>query len=74
MFLYYTRGLVRWVGGVHGEDVGAMKAEGEARLEPPKNSWLCVYGLLRAGSGIQGVRGGGHLRVRSWQWITWCHG
>ena len=30
MFLYYTRGLVRWVGGVHCGDMGAMKAE--ARL------------------------------------------
>ena len=37
MFLYYTRGLVRWVGGVHCGDMGAMKAEGQARLEPPRN-------------------------------------
>ena len=31
MFLYYTRGLMRWVGGVHCGDTGAMKAEGQAR-------------------------------------------
>ena len=37
MFVYYTRGLMRWVGGVHSGDTGAMKAEGEARLEPPRN-------------------------------------
>ena len=74
MFLYYTRGLVRWVGGVHCGDMGAMKAEGKARLEPAPKSWLCIYGLLRAGSGIRGVRGGGQLRVRRWQWIPWGHG
>ena len=28
MFLYYTRGLVRWVGGVHYGDMEVMKAEG----------------------------------------------
>ena len=37
MCLYYTRGLVRWVGGMHYGDVEAMKAEGQARLEPPRN-------------------------------------
>ena len=37
MFLYYTRGMVRWVGRVHCGDLGAMKAEGQARLEPPRN-------------------------------------
>ena len=37
MFLYYTRGLLRWVGGIHYGDMGAMKAEGQARLEPPRN-------------------------------------
>ena len=37
VFLYYTRGLVRWDGGVHCGDMGAMKAEGQARLEPPRN-------------------------------------
>ena len=37
MFLYYTRGLVRWVGDVHCGDIGAMKAEAQARLEPPGN-------------------------------------
>ena len=38
MFLYYTRGLMRWVGGVHCGDTEAMKAEGQARLEPPENT------------------------------------
>ena len=28
---------MRWVGGVHCGDTGAMKAEGQARLEPPRN-------------------------------------
>ena len=37
MFLYYTRGLVQWAGGVHCGDMGAMKAEGQARLDPPRN-------------------------------------
>ena len=36
MFLYCTRGLVRWVGSVHCGDMGAMKAEGQARLDPPE--------------------------------------
>ena len=36
MFLYYTGKLMRWVGGVHCGDTGAMKAEGQARLEPPR--------------------------------------
>ena len=42
MFLYYTRGLMRWVGGVHCGDMGAMKAEGQATLEPPRNPG-CAY-------------------------------
>ena len=37
VFLYFTRGLMRWVGGVHCGNMGAMKAEGQARLEPPRN-------------------------------------
>ena len=37
MFLYYTRGSMRWVVGIHCRDTGAMKAEGQARLEPPGN-------------------------------------
>ena len=36
MFLYYTRGMVRWVGGVPCGDMGAMKAEGQARLSLPE--------------------------------------
>ena len=43
------------------ETLGAMKAKGQARLEPPRKSWLCIYGLLHAGSGLHGVRGGGRL-------------
>ena len=37
VFLYYTRRLVRSAGGVHFVDMGAMKAEGQARLEPPRS-------------------------------------
>ena len=37
VFLYFTRGLMRWVGGVHCGDMGVMRAEGQARLEPPRN-------------------------------------
>ena len=33
MFLYYTRGMVRWVGSVHCGDMGAMKAEGRSLPE-----------------------------------------
>ena len=44
MFLYYTRGLVRWVGGVHCGDMGAMKAEGQARLGPPRNPGYAYTG------------------------------
>ena len=34
---YLPRGMVRWVGDVHSGDMGAMKAEGQARLKPPRN-------------------------------------
>ena len=44
MFLYYTRGLVRWVGGVHYGDMEAVKAEGQARLEPPRNPGYASMG------------------------------
>ena len=37
MFLYYTKGLLRWIGCVHYGDIEAMKAGGQARLEPPRN-------------------------------------
>ena len=59
MFLYYTRGLVRWVGGVHCGDMGAMKAEGQARLEPPRNpgyayTGYCVLAVGYVESGVVG--------------------
>ena len=60
MFLYYTRGLVRWDGGVHCGDMGAMKAEGQARLEPPKIVAMHIRAIA-CGSGIRGVRGGGQF-------------
>ena len=44
MFLYYTRRLVRWVGSVHYGDMEAMKAEGQARLEPPRNPGSATMG------------------------------
>ena len=59
MFLYYTRGLVRWVGGVHCGGMGAMKAEGQARLEPPRNpgyayTGYCVLAVGYVESGVVG--------------------
>ena len=59
MFLYYTRGLVRWVGGVYYGDMGAMKAEGQARLEPPRNpgyayTGYCVLAVGYVESGVVG--------------------
>ena len=62
MFLYYTRGLVRWDGGVHCGDMGAMKAEGQARLEPPRNpgyahTGYCVLAEEYLESGVVGSLG-----------------
>ena len=59
MFLYYTGGLVRSVGGVHYGEMEAMKAEGQARLEPPRNPGYISTGFLHAGSGLRGVKGRG---------------
>ena len=57
MLLYSTGGGLRLVRDVHNEDQGAMKAEGQARLEPPRNTGcvsrdLCV---CAAGSGLHKV-------------------
>ena len=62
MFLYYTRGLMRWVGGVHCGDTGAMKAEGQAWLEPPRNpgcaqKGYCVLAVGYEESGVVGIYG-----------------
>ena len=59
MFLYYTRGRMRWVGGVHCGDMGAMKAEGQARLEPPRNPGYAYTGycVLAEGNMESGVVG-----------------
>ena len=59
MFLYYTSGHVRWVGGVHCGDMGAMKAEGQARLEPPRipgcaHTGYCVLAEGNVESGVVG--------------------
>ena len=56
MFLYYTVGLVWWVGGVHYGDMEAMKAEGQARLEPPRNPGYASAGycVLAVGAWSQG--------------------
>ena len=59
MFLYYTRGLVRWVGGVHYGDMEAMKAQGQARLEPPRNpsyasTGYCMLAVGYVESGVVG--------------------
>ena len=57
MLLYSNGGGLRWVRDVHNEDQGAMKAGGQARLEPPRNRGcastdLCV---CAAGYGIHKV-------------------
>ena len=59
MFLYYTVGLVWCVGGVHYGDMEAMKAEGQARLEPPRNpGYACTgYCILAVGHVESGVEG-----------------
>ena len=59
MFLYYTVGLVWWVGGVHYGDMEAMKAEGQARLEPPRNRGYASTGycMLAVGYVESGVVG-----------------
>ena len=51
MFLYYTRGLLRWVGGVHYGDTEAMKAEGQARLELPRNAGYASTGYCMLAEG-----------------------
>ena len=60
MFLYYTRGLVRWVGGVQYGDMEAMRAEGQARLEPPRNpcyasTGYCMLAMDYVGSRVMDV-------------------
>ena len=59
MFLYYTVGLVWWVGGVHYGYMEAMKAEGQARLEPPRNRGYASTGycMLAVGYVESGVVG-----------------
>ena len=59
MFLYYTRGSLRWVGAVHYGNMEAMKAEGQARLEPPKNPGSASMGhcMLAVGYVESGVVG-----------------
>ena len=57
MLLYSTKGDLRWVHDVHNQDQGAMKAEGQARLEPPRNlgcvsTDFCMCGV---GCGIHRV-------------------
>ena len=60
MFLYYTRGSLRWVDGVHYGDMEAMKAEGQARLEPPRNpgyasTGYCMLAVGYVESGVVGI-------------------
>ena len=53
---HYTRGLVRWVDGVHYGDMQAMKAEGQARLEPPRNPGYASTGYCMLAVGYVGSR------------------
>ena len=60
MFLYYTRGLVRWVGGVRYGDMEAMNAKGQARLEPLRNptyasTGYCMLAVGYVESGVVGI-------------------
>ena len=60
MFLYYTSGLVRWVSGVHYGDMEVMKAEGQARLEPPRNpgyasTGYCMLAMDYVELGVVGI-------------------
>ena len=61
MLLYYTRSSVRWVGGVHCGDMEATKAEGQARLQPPRNpgyasTGYCMLAVGYMESGVVGIR------------------
>ena len=53
MLLYNNGGGLRWVRDVHKEDQGAMKAEGQARLEPPKNPGCVSTGLCACATGCR---------------------
>ena len=60
MLLYYTRGGLQWVGGVQYGDLGALKAEGLARLVPPKNpgyasTGYCMLAVCYMESGVVDV-------------------
>ena len=60
MFLYYTRKLVRWVGGVHYGDMEVMKAEGQARMEAPRSpgyvsTGYCMLAVGYVESGVVGI-------------------
>ena len=56
MLLYYIRGSLRWVDGVQYGDLGAMKAEGEARLEPPRNPGYASTGYCMLAVGYMESR------------------
>ena len=63
MLLYSTGGGLRSVRDVQYEDQGAMKAKGQARLEPPRNpSYVSTdFCVCTAGSGLRGVMSDGRL-------------
>ena len=73
---YLPRGLVRWVGGEDCGDMAAMKAEGQARLEPPRSPGYACMGhcLLAVGyveSGLVSIyeyAAGNGLRVVTGDW------
>ena len=59
MLLCNIGGGLRWVRGVHNEDHGVVKAQGQARLEPPRNPGCVSTGLCACagGCGKHMVRG-----------------
>ena len=60
MLVYYTRGGLRWVGSVPCADLGAMRAQGQATLKPPRNpgyasTGYCMLAVGYMESGVMDV-------------------
>ena len=67
MFPNHTVGLVWWVGGIHYGYMEAMTAEGQAKLEPPRNSGSASTGyyVLAVGHVESGLVGSYKYAARS---------